>query len=49
VKQFQTQGFFFIPNPFSDVRMREADHLQAEIWERWSNTQWLQAFNRLTY
>ena len=47
LKQFQTHGFFFIPAPFGERRMREVDRLQAENYDRWSSTDSPQGFNRL--
>ncbi|MCZ6676836.1 MAG: phytanoyl-CoA dioxygenase family protein [Candidatus Poribacteria bacterium] len=47
VNHFRTHGFFFIPNPFGEARMREMERLAAENEEQWATTDWPNGFNRL--
>lgn len=47
VNHFQTHGFFFIPNPFGEERMRQIERIAAENVEKWTSTDWPDGLNKL--
>lgn len=47
VKHFQAHGFFFIPNPFGEKRMRQIERIAAGNVEKWTNTDWPNELNKL--
>ena len=47
VDHFHTHGFFFVPNPFGEERMREIDQIAVENEEKWANTDWPTGLNKL--
>ena len=47
VDHFYAHGFFFVPNPFGEERMREIDRTAAESKEKWTNTDWSNGLNKL--
>ena len=44
---FHTHGFFFIPNPFGEKRLREIERIAAKNEEKWARTDWPNGFNKL--
>lgn len=47
VDHFHTHGFFFVPNPFGEGRMREIDQIAVENEEKWVSTDWPNGLNKL--
>lgn len=47
VNHFQAHGFFFIPNPFGEERMRQIERIAAENVEKWTSTDWPDGLNKL--
>ena len=47
VDHFHTHGFFFVPNPFGEGRMREIDQIAVENEEKWESTDWPNGLNKL--
>lgn len=47
VNHFDTHGFFFIPNPFGEARMREIERIARANESKWESTEWPDGFNRL--
>ena len=44
---FHTHGFFFIPNPFGEMRMREIERIGKANESTWESTDWPDGFNKL--
>lgn len=47
VSHFHAHGFFLIPNPFGEARMREIDGIARENEPRWESAAWPPGLNRL--
>ncbi len=47
VAHFHRRGFFLIPNPLGEKKVREVDRIQQDITQEWEQTDWPEGFNRL--